>query len=144
MSLHGKKYRKWWCYDKILVHLKEFAPHTTSFTFISSIFFCCILSSFFSFSHLFFFLLFLQIECTFKWESKIQCHITFFTFIPSILFCHILSSFFSSSHLFFFLPLHWIVGVFGWKSKFGQCSKKFDDNPCYRLLHRNHTTPFSL
>jgi hypothetical protein len=31
MSLHGKKglgkkNRKWWCCDKILVHLKEFAP----------------------------------------------------------------------------------------------------------------------
>jgi hypothetical protein len=24
--LHGKKDKKKWCYDKILVHLKEFAP----------------------------------------------------------------------------------------------------------------------
>jgi hypothetical protein len=27
VSLHGKKNRIRWCCDKILVHLKEFAPH---------------------------------------------------------------------------------------------------------------------
>ncbi len=35
MSLHdknglGKKDRKWWCYDEILVHLKKFGPRLVS------------------------------------------------------------------------------------------------------------------
>ncbi len=68
--------------------------YTTFFTFISSILFCHILSSFFFSSHLFFFLHFLQIIGPFGQESKIQCRTTFFIFIS---FHSLLS------HLVFFL-----------------------------------------